>query len=387
MRGSVFRRKKSWAFVVEVSRDEDGKRTRHAKAGFATKKDAQHAMNEVLHRLGSGEYVAPVKLTLGGFLRDEWLPAIRASVRPSTFDSYEMTVRKHVAPAIGGTKLQAVTPAKLNAFYADLLSKGRADGKGGLSPKSVRNCHVIVRKALSDAVRWNLISRNPAAFAEPPKLTQSGDRELSTWNPEQARTFLESVGSDRLYAAWLLLLSSGMRRGEVLGLRWSDVDLDAGRLAVTQTLITVNYEIIFSTPKTARGRRSVSLDKGTVAALRAHKKAQLEERMAIGPSRYSDRDLVFCRVDGEPMHPDLFSQTFDRAVARLEVPRIRLHDCRHTYATIALKAGVHPKVVSERLGHATVAFTLDRYSHSVPGMQEDAAEKVAGLIFGEGGQR
>jgi integrase len=389
---SVFRRKKSWAFAVEVSRSEDGKRIRHQKAGFATKKEAQQAMNEVLHQLGQGTYVEPVKLTLGGFLRDQWLPAIRASVRPSTFDSYRMTVEKHIAPdddakenawrrAFGGTKLQQVTPSKLNAFYADLLSKGRSDGKGGLSPKSVRNVHVVLRKALGDAVKWSLVQRNAAAFAEPPKLTQAGDREMKTWTPQEARAFLEMAEGDRLYAAWLLAISTGMRRGEVLGLRWSDIDLEDGRLSVRQTVITVNYEIQFSTPKTAKGRRSIALDNGTVAALRAHKKAQLEERMAIGPVRYSDKDLVFCRVDGNPMHPDLFSQQFDRMVARSGLPRIRLHDLRHTYATISLKAGVHPKVVSERLGHATVAFTLDRYSHAVPGMQEDAAERVASLIF------
>jgi integrase len=376
----VFKRRKSWAFVVEVSRGEDGKRTRHQKAGFATKKEAQQAMNEVLHQVGQGTYVEPMKLTLAGFLREQWLPAVKASIRPSTFDSYRMTVEKHIAPAFGGTKLQQVTPSKLNAFYADLLSKGRSDGKGGLSPKSVRNVHVVLRKALGDAVKWSLVQRNAAAFAEPPKLTQAGDREMKTWTPQEARAFLEMAEGDRLYAAWLLAISTGMRRGEVLGLRWSDIDLEDGRLSVRQTVITVNYEIQFSTPKTNRGRRSIALDRGTVGALRAHKKAQLEERMAIGPARYSDNDLVFCRVDGNPMHPDLFSQQFDRMVARSGLPRIRLHDLRHTYATISLKAGVHPKVVSERLGHATVAFTLDRYSHAVPGMQEDAAEKVAELI-------
>lgn len=382
MRGSVFKRAKSWAFVVDVSRDENGTRTRHQRAGFKTKKEAEAAMHEILHRLGSGEYVAPAAVTLGGYLRDQWLPAIQASVRPSTFESYRMIIEKHIAPALGGTKLQAVTPAKLNAFYAGLLSNGRSDGKGGLSPKSVRNAHVIIRKALSDAVKWSLIPCNPAAFAEPPKLVQSGDREMKTWSPQEARTLLGIVENDRLYAAWLLAISTGMRRGEILGLRWSDVDLEDARLSVRQTVITVSYEIIFSTPKTAKGRRSIALDKGTVLALRAHKKAQLEERMAIGSSRYSDNDLVFCKIDGQPMHPDLFSQQFDRMVARSPLPRIRLHDLRHSYATISLKAGVHPKVVSERLGHATVAFTLDRYSHAVPGMQEDAAEKVANLIMG-----
>lgn len=382
MRGSVFKRTRSWAFVVEVSRSADGKRTRHQKAGFATKKDAERAMSEVIHRLGTGEYVPPAKLTFGAFLQQEWLPAIKASVRPSTFDSYSTIVLKHLSPALGETTLQQLTPARLNAFYAELLNTGRSDGRGGLSPKSVRNIHVTIRKALGDAVKWSFIPRNPAAFAEPPRLARAGDRELKTWNPEEVRAFLEVARGERLFAAWLLATSTGMRRGEVLGLRWSDVDFERARVSVRQTLICVSYEIQFSTPKTAKGRRSLALDKSTVATLREHRKRQLEEKMAIG-SLYADSGLVFCKVDGSPMHPDLFSQQFDRMVARSSLPRIRLHDLRHTHATLALQAGLHPKVVSERLGHASVSFTLDVYSHAIPAMQEDAAERIASLVFGD----
>jgi integrase len=241
---------------------------------------------------------------------------------------------------------------------------------------------VVLRKALGDALRWKLVVRNVAADADPPKLRAAGRVELRTWSAPELRAFLKHVAHDRLYAAWLLAANTGMRRGEVLGLRWDDVDLDRARLSVRQTLLSVDYKLEFSTPKTPRGRRSIALDSGTVAALRGHRRLQTEEKLAIGPGAYADQGLVFAGEDGAPIHPVLFSQMFDRHVRDATLPTIRLHDLRHTHATIALQAGVHPKVVSERLGHATVAFTLDTYSHAIPAMQEDAAETIARLVFG-----
>ena len=204
---------------------------------------------------------------------------------------------------------------------------------------------------------------------------------MSTWPAATLRAFLEGVGGDRLCAAWHLAAATGMRRGEVLGLRWQDVDLDASRVAVRQTLISIRYRLSFGTPKTAKGRRLIALDDRTVAELKRHRKAQLQERLAFGPG-YSDADLVFVREDGSPVHPDLFSDYFEKHARRLGLPRIRLHDLRHTHATLALQAGVNPKVISERLGHATVAFTLDRYAHCVPAMEEEAAARVAAFVFG-----
>ena len=176
--------------------------------------------------------------------------------------------------------------------------------------------------------------------------------------------------------------STGMRRGELLGLRWRDLDLDAGRVAVTQTLITVKFEVQLGTPKTDKGRRSVALDPGTVVELHEHRRRQAEEIMAFGRAEWPTHDLVFTRADGEPLHPQQFTRWFGQHVKAAGLPRIRLHDLRHTHATLALQAGIHPKVVSERLGHANVTITLNTYSHSIPAMQEDAAAKVAALVFG-----
>jgi integrase len=199
------------------------------------------------------------------------------------------------------------------------------------------------------------------------------------WSARQLDDFLAHVRDDRLYAAWRGAAMTGLRRGELLGLDWDAVDLDAGRLAITRTLIEGKGAPRFSEPKTKRGRRSVALDAGTVEALREHRERQLDERLAWGAA-YRDHGLVFCREDGTPIWPRTFSRFFDHHVRDAGLPKIRLHDLRHTHATLALEAGVHPKVVQERLGHATIAITLDTYSHAIPAMQEDAAAKIAALL-------
>ncbi len=380
MRGTVIKRGKSWCVVIDAGKDSAGKRLRKWHSGYPTRKEAERARTEILSRLDHGTYVKPDRRTLGVFLVNEWLPAIQARIRPTTWDSYARNIRLHVVPNLGNERLQTPTPAKLNQFYAELLENGRVGADSGLSRKTVRYVHGIVRKALADAVRWNLVQRNVADLADPPKVRAAG-RDMQTWNAKELRSFLKQIAGERLYAAYLLPATTGMRRGEVLGLRWVDVDLKAARLSVRQSLVSVAYEIQFAEPKTARSRRSIALDRRTVAALRAWRKVQLEDRMLLG-DEYENSGLVFTREDGRYIHPDRFSQLFDKLVAASKLPRIRLHDLRHTHATLALAGGVHPKVVSERLGHATVAFTLDAYSHAVPALQEDAADRIAATIFG-----
>lgn len=263
-------------------------------------------------------------------------------------------------------------------MYADMLKSGRRNGQGGLSVRTVRYAHTVVRKALSDAVGWNLLTRNVADAAQPPKKQKT---TKETWGAEQLRTFLTQVRDDRLFAAWQLAALTGMRRGEVLGLSWADIDLDASRLAVRRSLISSDYEIKVSEPKTEKGRRAVALDPAMVAALRDHQGRQLLERAAMGGDWDNALDLVFTREDGSPIHPQAFSEMFERHVTASKLPRLSLHGLRHTHATIALRAGVHPKVVSERLGHASVAFTLDVYTDSLPDMQETAASLIAALVL------
>jgi len=206
--------------------------------------------------------------------------------------------------------------------------------------------------------------------------------EMHTWTRDELRSFLATVRDDRLYAAWVLLATTGMRRGELLGVRWSDIDFDGGSVAVRQTLSSVGGKITFSTPKTAKSRRNVPLDPTTVEALRQHRDAQGKERVTWAEI-YTDLDLVFCREDGSVLRPDTITRRFHELSKRAGVPLIRLHDVRHSYASLGLAAGTHPKVMAERLGHATVGITLDTYSHVAPALARHAADDLAALILGE----
>jgi integrase len=277
-------------------------------------------------------------------------------------------------------RLEKLSGAAINSLYAKLAQSGKRDGTSGLSAFSIRHVHAVLHRALKDAVRWGRLSRSPADTADPPRI--GGDaHEMRTWSVQQLKAFLEATRDDRLHALWHLLALTGTRRGEVLGLRWEDVDLEAGRIAVRRALILNGREVVVSEPKTARGRRVVALDPATVAVLKVQAARLLAEQAQA--KSWSDTGLIFAREDGEALHPEVVSRFFRQAVRKAMLPAIRLHDLRHTHATLALRAGIHPKVVSERLGHATVSITLDTYSHAIPAMQEEAAARIADLVFGE----
>ena len=379
--GSVRRRGAGWEYYYrELNPGTGGWRQRSA-GGFKSRREAEAALRAVLTRIDTGNYVSPSSVTLGEYLVERWLPAITTTIRPSTHASYTRIVRLHVIPRLGAVKLQSLDPMMLNEFYAALLRDGCVLRPGGLSVRTVRYVHAVLHRALRDAMRWQLLTRNVTEAADPPKESAAVRPMMQTWSAATLRTFLEATEGDRKQPAWLLLASTGMRRGEVLGLSWSDVDLEGAQLAVRRTLVAVDMDVAFSQPKTQRSRRVVALDPTTVIALRAWRRRQLEDKVAHGPA-YVDHGLVFTRADGRPHDPNDFSREFDRHIARLGLPRIRLHDLRHTWATLALQAGIHPKVVSERLGHSTIAITLDIYSHVTPTLQREAADLVANVIFG-----
>lgn len=292
--------------------------------------------------------------TLGDFLRDEWLPAVRAKIRPTTYVGYEGHVRRYLVPALGDKPLDEITPSDLNHLYARLLAK--------LRPATVRAIHATARSALRDAVKWGSLDRNPAERADPPRQAHP---EMTVWTAAELTTFLEKVRDHSLYPLWLTLAMTGLRRGEALGLRWSDVDLETRQLRVRQTVLQAGGQVIIGRPKTTRGRRVVVIDRGTADVL-------------AGMPRFGE--LIFCHPDGRNLHPGEVTRTFLTLVDASGLPRIRLHDLRHTHATLALQAGVHPKIVSERLGHSSIAFTLEVYSHALPSLQEEAAVRIANLV-------
>ncbi len=369
MRGSVIRRGRTWSAVYDEP-TADGTRRQRWRGGFATKREAERALSDALARIGSGGYIEPSRLSFGAYLVDQWVPSIRASIRPSTLTRYKLDVERKLVPRLGAVRLQRLTGAHLDEVYAELLERG-------LSPASVRHCHSVARRALRDAIRNDLVPRNVADAATPPRVAR---KELSVWTADELRTFLAAVDDSRLYAAWWLLGTAGLRRGEVLGLRWQDLNLDTRRLAVVRSLVQRGRELEFSEPKTKRGRRSLALDERTVAVLEAHRRRQLEERIALGLGRPAPDGLMFTDPLGEPVKPDSFSQMFDRRVDKLGLPRVRLHDLRHGAATLMLASGANPKTVSERLGHPSTAFTMDIYAASVPALEEETAAKVAALL-------
>ena len=343
-----------------------------SKGGFLTRGEAQAHLTETLAAIHAGLFTEANRITLGEYLLERWLPSRKPALRPSTYDSYLTNIRLHIVPALGHIRLQQLTVDHLDRFYASQLSDGNRRGaRAGLSPKTVRHLHTILHRALRDAVRKNLVVRNVADAADPPKLRRPSEG-IRTWTASQLREFLDATSDHPLGVVFLIAATTGMRRGEVLGLRWTDVDLDAARIAVRQTVLAVRYQVIVGSPKTARGNRSIAIDQITVEALRRLRSAHEVDALDA---------LVFGRPDGRPHHPDYVSQTFERTVARLGLPRIRLHDLRHTHATLGLAAGIPTKVMSDRLGHATTAFTQDVYMHAIPPLEADAAERIAAMIF------
>jgi len=314
-------------------------------------------------------------LTLARYLREQWLPAKRLNLRPSTWNGYARNLELHVIPRIGDIPLRRLRVEHLEVLYAELLAGGRADGKGGLDSKSVLEAHGMVRKALRDATRRGLITRNVADDAHAPKRRRPKP-QVRAWTAEQLRTFLAAAETHRLFAAFWLAATTRMRRSELLALRWDDLDPSTMTLSVHRALVSVAYALHESPGKTSNACRSIDLDRHTVEVLQSWR-----TRLGNEPGRpVRDADYLFPNPAGQATHPDLFTGAFKRVTARLDLPQLRLHDLRHTHATLLLKAGVPIKVVSERLGHATPGFTMATYQHVLPGMQAEAAQRFSELL-------
>jgi integrase len=304
--------------------------------------------------------------TVGEYL-SRWLnDSVRSSVKPITFESYERLVRGHIIPALGRVKLKNLSPAHLQAFYWDRID-------AGLSPATVRYLHSLLHRSLKQALRWNLVHTNVAKAVDPPKIPRKTMQALS---PEQARIFLHAAREDHLEAMYVLAVHCGLRQGELLGLRWEDVDLEAGTLRVSRTLSRTKDGPSFTAPKTANSRRTVRLTSGAIEALKRHSEQQAGDIVRMD-TLYRDQDLVFASEIGTPLNRhNVNYRSFKPLLERAGLPNIRFHDLRHTCATLLLAKGVHPKFVQELLGHATIAITLDTYSHVLPGMGDQVSRAM-----------
>ncbi len=298
-----------------------------------------------------------------------------------TLQRYEGTIRNHLIPAFGTLPLEDLQPAAIQTYYRRMQRSGGLDG-GALSPATVLQHHSILRCALARAVRWGLLAANPADRADPPRVQAHCIRVL---DEEETRILLRALQGRSVYMPTLVAAGTGMRRGEILALRWSEVDLDRGELAVVRSLEQTRHGLVFKAPKTRRSRRRIALPEFVVRGLRDHREHPPAPHCPVtprraGPSRADEHGLVFPRTGGRPWPPDSFSAEFARQLRLAGQPRVRFHDLRHAHASQLLRLGVHPKVVSERLGHSSVGITLDTYSHLLPGMQAEAAAKINGAL-------
>lgn len=374
MRGHLVKRSNdSWTIVLSLGRDpQTVKWKQQWQSVKGTKAHAEKVLADLLHRLDTGSLVKPSKLTVGIFLQ-QWLKDYAwPNLAPRTAEGYEHIIKQHVIPSLGSLTLSRLTPQHLQKYYSDKLASGRLDGKAGHSAKTVRNHHTTLHAAFKDAVRWGLLSRNPADGAEPPHFQR---REMQTLDETDIHTFLEAAKETIYYALFYTAIYTGMRRSELLALRWSDADLDLAQVSVTRTLHRLrNSGIVFRPPKTAKSRRMIALPPTAAIVLREHRQQQEAICTLMGTILQPD-SLVFCQPDGEPLQPDTVTHAWIKLARRTGLKGIRLHDSRHTHATIMLKAGIHPKVVQERLGHSNIQITLDTYSHVAPGLQEAAAAR------------
>ncbi len=351
--------------TIDLGRDATGNRRRKFVNVKGTKAEAQKKLRDLLTSLDKGLPLDTSKATVGQFL-EIWLhDYAETNTSPRTVEGYREKVHSYIIPHMGHIPLIKLTPQHIQSLYSDLLQRG-------LSPRTVLHAHRILREALGHGLKWGLLLRNVCDAVDPPKPRR---KEMAALDTPDVQTFLDAAVTSPYGPLFFLDIYTGMRRGELLGLRWTAVDLNTRTISVTETLQRLTGQGLVATqPKTDRSRRLVSLPPSAVALLSGLKVKQREQHEALG-LEWKETDYVFSHYDGRPFHPDTVSHAFADIVKKAGLPHVRLHDLRHPHASLMLKQGVHPKIVSERLGHASITITLDTYSHILPGLQEAAALK------------
>lgn len=370
MKGSIVERSAGHFAIILETRDAAGKRKRKWHSFRGNKRAAQIECARLISELRAGTYVEPSKATLAEFL-DQWLAHMESQVSPRTHERYAELARKNIVPLLGTVALSKVQPIAISNAYAKARTTGRRNGKGGLSARTVHHMHRVLKKALSQAVKWQLLARNPADAADAPRVERT---RLITYDLAQTATLLEEIRGNRIFISALLAVLCGLRRGEIAALRWGAVDLEGASLAVVESAEQTAKNVRYKEPKTGR-TRNVALSATVVEELKAWRARQAQEFLRLGMRPTGDT-FVVTRADCTALQPRTLTREWDRVLQGVALPRVRFHDLRHAHATHLLASGVHPKVASERLGHSKVGITLDLYSHVMPGMQEDAAAKV-----------
>ncbi|MGF1618058.1 MAG: tyrosine-type recombinase/integrase [Acidimicrobiia bacterium] len=354
--------------------DATGKRRRRSKL-FRTKTAARSWLNERIAETQTGRHADAGHLTVGQYISD-WVASLDGTgLEPTTLSWYRSAAIRHIIPKLGSVKLTNLSPVMIEAFLLDQKARGRLDGNGGLGPSSVRRLQVTLHKALDAALRKGMLARNPVDLAETPRMPEI-DATAHIWTSDELAQFVSSTSENRLAGIWRTAAMTGLRRSEICGLTWPDVDLDRGVLSIRQAAVVVNGRRHVKLPKTSSSRRTVELDDGTTQALRAWRKDQLQERLRAGEAWHEGQWVVTDEL-GAPINPEWFSDLFLRHAEEAGLPRMTLRQLRHSHATALLQAGVHPKVVQERLGHSSIRVTMDVYSAVLPNMQREAVELLA----------
>jgi len=372
MRGHIVKRSKnSYSLAISIGKEPvTGKYKYQWVSVKGTKKDAEKRLSEILHQLDTGSFMKPSKTTLAEYL-GKWLnDYVWPNLAPRTAEGYEHIINRHLIPSLGNIPLTQLRPEHLQCYYSEKLSSGRCDGKGALSPRTVRHHHVTLHDALESAVKWGLLNRNVADAVNPPHYQRP---QWQTLNEIDISNLLEAAKKTPYYVLFYQALFTGMRRSELLALRWCDVDLLLCQAYITRTLHHLRTgEIVIRAPKSAKGRRMVSLSPSAALLFQEHRDKQEAQRVTLGILLRED-DLIFSDHEGKPLLPDSVTHAWVKLVRRIGLKGVRFHDARHTHASLMLKQGVHPKIVQERLGHASIQITLDTYSHVAHGLQEAAA--------------
>ncbi len=372
VRGSVKKYGSTWRIRYDAGVKPNGTRDQRSRGGFKTRREAEDALRDVLEKIRRGELLLDAKkLTVGQFL-DTWLESKR-SLRATTRRAYAGHIRVYLKPLIGNVALAALRADDLDRMYEAVR---RGDLRDPPGPATLRRIHATLRAALGSAYKRRLIAFNPATHVE---LDPEPTRQRDIWTPTQLAAFLRHADGHRLGVAFRLLAFTGLRRGELCGLRWSDLDLDVGTATIRHQLVQSGSDVYFSEPKTKRGARTIPLDLDTVSFLRSHKVAQAAERLAWGPT-YKAQDLVFCREDGSTVRPNQVSSLFLELAKQAGLPRVVLHALRHTHATLGLAAGVDITVISRRLGHSRSSFTADTYTRVPEAVAREAATAIAAVV-------
>ncbi|EJY55883.1 integrase family protein [Alicyclobacillus hesperidum URH17-3-68] len=369
MKGSTRKRGQTWYARLYVGRDHQGKPRYSEKGGFPTKRAAEQFLAEKITELSRNNYVAPSKESVEEYA-NRFLQEKQYQVREGTFRKYRWLVNKYIVPEIGNIELRKLRPEHIQDFYLRLLTEYH------LSKTSVKHTHVLLSQILNQACKKGKLATNVALLVDSQK---PDDIEMKTWSEHEVTKFLDAARSSRYYMVFALLLGTGMRLGEVLGLQWKDVDWQTGKVHVQRSFTHGMKGYVFQPPKTKKGNRAIKLAASTLADLHLHKIKQQEERQSAG-DLWEENDLIIATELGRPTMPHNIRMAFNRIVNKSGVPRIRIHDLRHTHATLLLLKGIHPKVVSERLGHEDISITLRTYSHVLPVMQDEAAEKIDAVL-------